>query len=85
MPRSVFSDGYKSMLEVLVAARKDAGVTQVELAKRLGKPQPFVSYVESGERRLDLIEFCAIARAMGYAPEVLFGRIVAVLPETLEI
>jgi transcriptional regulator with XRE-family HTH domain len=85
MPRSVFSDGYKSMLDVLVAARKEAGVTQVELAKRLGKPQPFISYFERGERRIDLIEFCAIAKAMGYEPEVLFKRVLAVLPERLEI
>jgi transcriptional regulator with XRE-family HTH domain len=85
MPRSVFSDGYKSMLEVLVAARKEAGVTQVELAKRLGKPQPFISYVERGERRVDLIEFCAIAAAMGHKPEQLFKRVLAVLPAKLEI
>jgi transcriptional regulator with XRE-family HTH domain len=85
MPRSVFSDGYKSMLDVLVAARKEAGMTQVELAKRLGKPQPFISYFERGERRIDLIEFCAIAKAMGYEPEVLFKRVLAVLPERLEI
>ena len=85
MPRSVFSDGYKSMLEVLVAARKEKGVTQVELAKRLGKPQPFISYVERGERRVDLIEFCAIAKAMEFEPEFLFKRVLAVLPERLEI
>jgi transcriptional regulator with XRE-family HTH domain len=85
MPRSVFSDGYRSMLTVLIAARKEAGVTQVELAKRLGKPQPFISYVERGERRVDLIEFCAIASAMGHKPELLFKRVLAVLPDKLEI
>ena len=85
MPRSVFSDGYKSMLEVLVAARKEASITQVELAKRLGKPQPFISYVERGERRIDLIEFCAIAKAMGLEPEFLFKRVLEVLPDWLEI
>jgi transcriptional regulator with XRE-family HTH domain len=85
MPRSVFSDGYRSMLEVLISARKEAGVTQVELAKRLGKPQPFISYVERGERRVDLIEFCAIAVAMGHKPELLLKRVLAVLPAKLEI
>lgn len=85
MPKSVFSDGYKSLLEVLVAARKEAGVTQVELAKRLNKPQPFISYVERGERRVDLIEFCAIAAAMGYEPEFLFQRVLSALPAKLEI
>lgn len=85
MPRSVFSDGYQSMLEVLIEARKEAGITQVELAKRLGKPQPFISYVERGERRVDLIEFCAIAVAMGHKPEMLFRRVLTVLPARLEI
>jgi transcriptional regulator with XRE-family HTH domain len=73
------------MLQVLVSARKDSGLTQVQLAERLGKPQPFVSYIESGERRIDVIEFCAIARSMGYDPEKLFSRVVEVLPDRLDI
>jgi transcriptional regulator with XRE-family HTH domain len=38
-------------LVLLVLARKDAGITQVELALTLGKPQSFVSKFENGERR----------------------------------
>ncbi|HEX3666841.1 MAG TPA: helix-turn-helix transcriptional regulator [Rhizomicrobium sp.] len=49
----------------LETARKKAGVTQVELAKRLGKPQSFVSSYESGQRRVDLLEFASIVRAIG--------------------
>ena len=75
MTKSAFTDAYASLLEILVAARKDAGVTQVELALRLGRPQPFVSYFERGERRIDVVEFIAIAEALGADPEALFSEL----------
>lgn len=46
---------------MLVVARKAAGLTQVEVAQRLDKPQSFVSKYEHGERRLDFTEFVEIA------------------------
>lgn len=46
----------RALLSLLRELRIEAGITQVEMAKRLGKPQPFVSYYESGVRRLDLLE-----------------------------
>lgn len=52
----------------MVAARKKARLTQQELAKQLGKPQSFVAKYEGGERRLDVVEFLAIARALGADP-----------------
>ncbi|WP_433935606.1 helix-turn-helix domain-containing protein [Brevundimonas diminuta] len=51
--------------------RKAAEITQVELAERLGKPQSFVSKVERGERRLDVIEFCQVSEALGCDPATL--------------
>lgn len=50
----------------LVAAREKAGLTQQQLADRLKKPQSFVAKYEGGERRLDVIEFIAIAHAVGF-------------------
>ena len=85
MPRSVFSDAYGIFLEELVAARREAGMTQVELADTLGRPQPFVSYFERGERRIDVIEFVAIARALGIDSELLFSRVVSRLPKEISI
>ncbi len=49
---------------MLVAAREKAGLTQQQLADRLGKPQSFISKYEGGERRIDVIEFIAIADAL---------------------
>jgi transcriptional regulator with XRE-family HTH domain len=51
-------------LELLVAAREKVGMTQQQLADRLGKPQSFISKYEGGERRIDVIEFIAIADAL---------------------
>lgn len=85
MTKSVFSDAYAVLLDAIIAARKEVGLTQVELAGRLGKPQPFISYVERGERRLDVIEFCAWAKAMGIPAEKLFARVLHGLPDDLPI
>jgi transcriptional regulator with XRE-family HTH domain len=64
---------------------KEAGVTQVDLAARLKRPQPFISYIESGERRVDLIEFYAIAKALGVDPQALFALVVTRLPDHVDI
>ena len=52
----------------MVKARKTAGLTQDDLARRLKKPQSFVAKYEGGERRLDVVEFLAITRAIGADP-----------------
>ena len=85
MPKSVFTDAYASLLRVLIGARRGAHVTQVQLAERLGRPQNFVSYYERGIRRVDVIEFYAVARALGLDPVALFAKVVRELPERVEI
>jgi transcriptional regulator with XRE-family HTH domain len=85
MPRSVFTDAYAAFREALVAARKSAGVTQVELAERLGKPQQFVSKIENGDRRVDLIEFVAICRALRVEPKEAFAAVLRRLPKSFDI
>ena len=56
------------LLALLRQIRQEAGLRQVELAERLGKPQSFVSKYESGERRLDLLEIEDLCRAVGLSP-----------------
>jgi ribosome-binding protein aMBF1 (putative translation factor) len=75
VPRSVFTDKYKRFRELVIDARKQARLTQAELAQKLGKPQSFVSKYELGERRLDVVEFLEIALALGVKPEVLIKRL----------
>jgi transcriptional regulator with XRE-family HTH domain len=85
VPKSTFTDAYKEMLSLLLAARRAAGVTQVELSKRLGKQQSFVSNVERGLRRIDVIEFFAIAIALGLDPQTLFADLASRLPKKIRI
>lgn len=76
MPSSIFTQRHQEFIAFIASVRKASGVTQVELAQRLGKPQSFVSKVERGERRLDVIEFCDIAEALGYDPAKLLRKFV---------
>ena len=66
--KSIFSEKYDRFRQLLVEARKEAGLTQVGLAERLSRPQSFVSKYERGERRLDVIEFFEVAAAIGIDP-----------------
>ena len=62
---SVYSDEYQRVINALKKARKDKGITQAQLAEALGKPQSFIAKVESGERRLDVVEFVHLAKRVG--------------------
>lgn len=68
MTKSVFSEQYERFKQLLIEARQKAGLTQVELAQRLSRPQSYVSKYERGERRLDVIEFLHVAEAIGIEP-----------------
>ena len=57
-----------------IRARKSVGLTQVGLAERLGRPQSFVSKYERGERKLDVIEFCEVCRALEVDPITFLER-----------
>jgi transcriptional regulator with XRE-family HTH domain len=60
-------------------------MTQRQLASAIGKPPSFVAKVEQGERRLDIVEFIAIARALGAKEADLIRAIAADLPKRIEI
>jgi transcriptional regulator with XRE-family HTH domain len=74
--KSVYSDAYKSAMQSLKTARQRAGLSQAALAKRLRRPQTFVSKYELGERRLDVVEFAAAAMAIGIDPVPMFASLV---------
>ena len=61
----------------LADARERAGLTQQQLAKKLGKPQSFISSYERGQRRVDVLEFVRIAQAIRVDPAKTFAKIVA--------
>ena len=59
----------------MIAARKNADLTQANLAQALEKPQSFVAKYENGERRLDVIEFLLITRAIGADPYEILKKV----------
>ncbi|GAA0603235.1 helix-turn-helix transcriptional regulator [Craurococcus roseus] len=64
MPRSRRSPRRARLQELLIEGRRASGLTQTDLAARLGRPQSFVSKYETGERRLDVVEFLEVAEAL---------------------
>jgi transcriptional regulator with XRE-family HTH domain len=66
--KTVHSADQTAFCALMIAVRKAAGLTQSELARRLRKPQSFVAKYEGGERRLDVVEFVAVVRAIGGDP-----------------
>ena len=66
MAKSIYSKRYRQFLDLLIQARKEADLTQVEVAFRLDRPQSFVSKYENGERRLDVVEFLDVAKAIDF-------------------
>ncbi|WP_299048742.1 helix-turn-helix domain-containing protein [uncultured Tateyamaria sp.] len=72
MAKTIRSSGHEALREALIAARKAAGLTQTELASRLKCHQSFVARLESGQRRIDVIELIVLSRAIdGDAHELL--------------
>lgn len=68
---------HRAVGRVLAEARRQANVTQEELAKRLRKPQSFVSTYERGQRRIDVLELLKITDALRTDPRTVFAAILA--------
>jgi transcriptional regulator with XRE-family HTH domain len=65
MEKTIASKEYRVLLRQLRTARVTVGLTQQQLADRLGETQSFISKVERGERRLDVVELRAFCEALG--------------------
>ncbi len=79
MEKSIYSRDYDLFLHHLRAARKAAGLTQEQVAARLGQTQSFVSKCERGERRIDIIELRAFCLAIGMPFNDFIARLDAVM------
>jgi len=56
MPKSIYSKEYKRVVDRLKKARDEAKLKQTEVAKKLSRPQSYISKIERGERRIDITE-----------------------------
>lgn len=77
MAKAKFTPTYARFRQLLVQSRQSAGLTQVDVARRLKRHQSYVSKVESGERRLDVAEYIEFARAIGVDPVRLLKKLVS--------
>lgn len=75
MQKTIYSQQYQRLCELLIEARRKADLTQVEVAERLGRPQSFVAKYEGGERRLDVVEFVAVSKALELDPKELIDEL----------
>ena len=75
MRKSLGSARHKALIDLIVQKREAAGLTQADLAARLGEYQSFVARLESGQRRIDVVEFLELADALEFDP----ARVVSTL------
>lgn len=77
--KSIYSREYSYFIDCMLEARHKAGLTQAQLAKKLGKPQSFVAKYENGERRLDVVEFITISRALEIDARKVFNSVLRLI------
>lgn len=67
---------YQRLAQLLIEEREARGLTQTEVASRLSRPPSTIWKYENGELRLDVVEYLALARAVGFDPLVLMSKLV---------
>lgn len=65
MPKTIYKPEHAVLLALLKKHRKAAGLTQVQCSQALGRPQSFISDVESGTRRLDIVQLRDLCKVLG--------------------
>lgn len=75
MTKSLHTGKHQHLCGLLIEAREKRGLTQIDVSKKLGRPQSFVSKYENGERRLDVIEFLEVADVLGIEPSRLIKQL----------
>lgn len=79
MQKSLFSEEYDAFCRLLRQVREEAGISQNQLAKRMDTPQAWLSKVENGHRRVDVVELWRICQAIGIEPDEFMRRLTSVL------
>lgn len=81
MSRTLQSSRHQALKEFLIEKRKKAGLTQTDVAKKLRRYQSFVANVETGQRKLDVVELLAFAEAIGFDPREAIKRLLTTKSE----
>ena len=75
MGKTLGSARHKLLVDFIVSKREATGLTQTQLAEKLGEYQSFVARLESGQRRIDVIEFVDISSALKFDPVAALRKI----------
>ena len=78
MPKTLRSPRHEALRVLLIKKRKEAGLTQTDVADKLGRYQSFVAMVEGGQRRLDVVELLDFAEAIGFDPRLAIRKLMSV-------
>ena len=68
MPRTLGRPRHEALRNFIVEMREEAGLTQHEVSARLDRPQSFIASIETGQRRVDVVELLDLAKAIGFDP-----------------
>jgi transcriptional regulator with XRE-family HTH domain len=68
MPRTIGSPRHRALRALIVAKREESGLSQYDLADRLGVSQSQIASLERGQRRIDVVEFMELGEALGFDP-----------------
>lgn len=79
------SAGYRALLTGLKDARTRSGLTQADLAAKIGRPQSFIAKIENGERRVDVVEMVVLARLLRVDPAILLARVEKATPRSQKL
>ncbi|MEM9619297.1 MAG: helix-turn-helix transcriptional regulator [Pseudomonadota bacterium] len=75
MSKTLGSKRHKALIAILTEKREASGMTQTEIADKLGEYQSFVARVESGQRRVDVIEFLDLTEILGLDPKKVIAEL----------
>lgn len=85
MPNSIRSEGLLALGEAIAKIRRSRGMSQRQFAASLGVRQTFISKIELGTRRLDIVELIVLARAMNVDPIELVRAVESATPDSQKI
>ncbi|TPK95294.1 MULTISPECIES: helix-turn-helix transcriptional regulator [unclassified Mesorhizobium] len=78
MQKTLRSPRHVRLVQLIVDKRKEAGLSQADLAKAIGRYQSVVAAIESGGRRIDVVEFLDLAETIGFDPHEVLGQVMSV-------
>lgn len=85
MAGAIYSEAQESVARAFTKARLNMGMKQADLAAAIGKHQSYISDIERGQRRIDLLELYVIAKALARDPVDLYAELIRDIPEKITI